>query len=585
MLAFPHVSDSTQANSLGRGLQMIKNRKQLVQAMGTAAIALSAAGMALMPGTAQADFPGALWSVEHVAVTVAPGAAIADSAALKGRIAASLRRANDTYFYGERPAKMTVRILSDNAMTIALVDRKTGAVVTEMRDLSPQTDISAGALAWMDGLTCASLDCATATQAPTALAAAPVRTAPQDTATGRLGEILPDARAATVREVIETATELAHHDRREGVPPIPAARPQQTAQMPQTLGRIQVARTQPRALDTYADPIRIARFNTEQLGRLSYTPADKLVLATPPSTTLSDAQPPALRRESSTAVGRLFESVARLFGFVEPTPEAAFAPRPAGAASSIAAAPRSALAVKPTATWRLQPSTRTALELPEPRLAALAPSSAATATRPGFRGIRVVPSPGLLPPRSSRQTSASNAGIVTPIRVAAAPAPAVNRNLSVKLDRKLLNSYAPGAFGQLFSSYQNEKAKVLLVAGRDDAGERNRTVDSILASRGLVLDADRFAKAERVFWGGKTGSRNFWISLPQVAPARFVLVASDTASVIAKVHAGSGNGVRVSDAVAKALGMQSGMWSDIQIVALRETERTARRRDRVRIVR
>ena len=191
-----------------------------------------------------------------------------------------------------------------------------------------------------------------------------------------------------------------------------------------------------------------------------------------------------------------------------------------------------------------------------------------------FTGLRLVPSPGLRPPAPREEQSGP---VVAPIRVTSVRAAETRAlqnkaNLSVKLSPELFNKYTPSALKHLFGSYGNQNAKVALVADEPGAGG---SVDRVLAARGLALDSNRYARAERVYWGGTSGSRGFWIAMPRVAPSAFVLVASAKASVIANVHP-SGNGVRVSDAVAEALGMREGSWSDVQIVALKQLDRTAR---------
>ena len=529
---------------------------------------------------AHADYPGALWSVDSVDIRFDSGAALTlDQQTIRDRVGAGLRKANDTYFFGDRPVRMQVTITGADSMLVTLTDRNSGEALVQAERIAIADGVTAGALAWMDGLECAGVDCAAGLPA---LAAAPAPATP--------GAADISARALTSTAPQKAAPGLASSVVAKGMP-IPRPRPSGEAASGSaidlaSLGSISIGKTSSPSLDDAA-PIRIARFNIEGLGDISYAASDRLVIAEPRGAAV--AAVPRRTATERTLFGRLFFGLARFLGISDtPAPEEdasqlALAPAQSAPAAPSAVAPAAATQpFQPSARWRLSQPPAASTSSGE-RLAALGTGTVSlptpTATpqarqTPLYTGLRVVPSPGLRPPAPRSEQAGA---VVTPIRVASLqPTPREQQsrgNLSVRLSPELFNKYSPKAFEHLLGSYGNQNAKVRLVADEPGSGG---SVDRVLAARGLKLDRDRYARAERVYWGGETGSRGFWISMPRVPPSAFVLIASPKASVIANVQAG-GNGVRVSDAVAEALGMRAGTWSDVQVVALRQLDRTAQR--------
>ena len=583
--------------------------RELRSCLGAASLAFSGLLLAAAPAKA-GDYPGALWSVQIVELS---GAQALDET-LKARIRSGLRSANNAYFHGDRPVRMKVRVTGPDTMKITVVDARTGAVLLRSGATPMGADrdqITGTALAWMDGLQCAAVNCGEEQAAPTALAQAapstPVKAA---------RETEPTFPQATV---LARADKPARASARVASQPAKAKDPVATRVAPAepkvALAGLESTRISRNPdLTGFAEPIRIARFDATGLNQISYADGDQLVLADPrqpvaaPSAIAAPATEPA-PREDSTMIGRFFTSVASFLGFGgEPEPQRAVATaRPAPAivpASAPATAPASAPAsapatapvtapatvvdaaapFTPSARWQnsaREPSQVQAAAPVETRVAAL--GSAATVPNPGTRsdvapppGLKVFLSPGLrMPVRSEEVASGAT---VTPIRFARATprdrGAAGADQLKVKLDPEVLGRYSPKMAQRLFGSYGNRKAKVKLVA--DPSGRGGGSVDRILAARGLALASEDYARAERIFWEGNSGSRGFWISVPANVPARYVLVASSKASVIADVHQ-RGTRVRVSDAVAKALGLNQGDWSDVQVIALRQLGTSARR--------
>lgn len=527
----------------------------MVKAHSTWTLLCGAAALALMAGTARADYPGALWSVDAVEVTGAEG----DQA---GQIRAALRTASQTYFFGDRAVKVEVRVTGPDAAVLSVVDRATGAEMARTGTMALSGDLGEAALAWMGSLECAALDCLPGAGG-TQLAAAPMAVTPAVEAPAAVASVA-------------------------GAVPVPAPRPGAAPGL-EGLDRVRLARTPDL---TNAEPIRIARFNTAGIASLGYSDSDTLVLAEPGATGATAPANPG----GSTLVGRFLSSVVSFLGFGSATavaPAAALpaATQPRTVAQPAVTAPTATERFRPSEQWRLTPRAEPQAGV---QIAALDPSAATTPVAPATpaataapapqavsaTGLRLVPSPGLRLPAPRQEAGAA---VVTPIRFAAvspgaARAAATPKNLSVKIDPEVFGRYSAASLGRLFGSYGNRNAKVRLVADDDSGG----SVDRILASRGLELDSDRFAKAERVYWSGNSGSRGFWISMPQTAPSKYLLIASKKASVIANVYS-RGTSVRVSDAVAEALGMQAGGWSDVQVIALKEISQTAGTRTRSRV--
>ena len=546
-------------------------------------LALAAALATLLTSPASADYPGAMWSVDQIQIT---GATDAQAQAIR----TGLGKANNTYFYGDHPVAMSVKVTGADAMVVTLTDIASGKVLSRTAPIALDADLTGEALAWMDKLECTSADCLGG-GTETALAAVHIPELPAS-GTPERAQIVAAAKVPNLSGTVSTAIA-------KGMP-MPKPRPGTgLAALDLTgLEQIRIAKTPDPKLLEGAEPIRVARFNAANLGNISYAASDRLVLAQPRTAAVAPVAP-RLSATERTLFGRLFFGLARFLGISgssQPDTQLAAAP------AQQAPATTSARALAPTTTtptqpfqpserWRLTPQTTAPAVAPaaEQRVAALGNTTISTPSAsqplqpaqqpqqavPEFTGLRLVPSPGLRPPAPRDDQSGP---VVTPIRVASLRATPNqggqgNGDLSVRLSPELFTKYTPQAFKHLFGSYGNQNAKVALVADEPGSGG---SVDRVLASRGLELDSGRYAKAERVYWGGQTGSCGFWISMPRVPPSAFVLIASNKASVIANVHT-SGNGVRVSDAVADALGMRAGTWSDVQVVALRQLDRTARR--------
>lgn len=568
---------------------------------------------ALLAGGASADHPGALWSIERLDVR-ADGATAAQVSAAR----LSLMQANETYFYGDQAVRMVARVSGDGSVRVDVLDARSGATLIRAARLD---DLGRTALAWMDGLDCTAGHCGNAAQtqlaavaedgaAPAAVAKAMTPAKPTTQV-----EAKPVAWPKKVNGVIAEAAPQT----RTAAAPMPRPRPGtelSTAPDLAALRRVSLARNPVPVPDASVPPIRISRFDTRGLGPISYGADDELILGEP--RTLAPAnravsQPQAT--PSRSLIGRWVDKVATLLGIADapaPKPKAIAAVRaPQPTASSIVP---QGTALKPTSRWatnddaRQEPlrlaaldpaSSGAALRLTPPqteapttqgaaaaganraptdgpRLVVRAPGTATGSSLPlpaAAQGIRVLPSPGLGLPRPQGQPT--DAVQVTPIRLTPArPTRRSDTKLAVKLHPEVLGRYSTSVAERLFGSYGRPNAPLRLVS---EDGGGGRSVDSILARRDLALDSDRYAKAERIFWSGRSGSRGFWISLPQVLRSDFVLVASDKASVIANVYP-RGASVQVSDAVAKALGLSPGQWSDVQIIALKKLERTAGRR-------
>lgn len=562
--------------------------------------------MAIGAGAAAADYPGALWSVERLEVK-----ASADGPALTQTVQGALRRANEVYFFGERPVRMVATVTGAGTMEVSVIDTLTGAPLLEGASIAFTDDgagIEASVLAWMDELTCTSTGCGQ--PQPTMLAATSVVAPEADRKVAAVATPVSPAAKLTApawpQQITGVLARAETMGTAQGAIPgqsiIPAARPG-AGPTPDLDGlrSMAIARNPDTDLNALAPPVRISRFDTSGLGPISYGAEDQLIIGEPRAlapATQTLPQPQASPR-ASTAVGRWFDSLASLFGFGAPA-------KPAPAPTVLAAAPAAQTAtggyvqqgtpLLPAERWRLDPeparagqsseslrvaslgsdTVGTSTSLPAP---AAASADARSADVPGYPGLRRVPSPGLGLPQ--RLDESLDAPVVTPIRVASAGAAAaaggVPRDLSVRIAPEVFGRYSVASAEQLFGGYGQPNAKVRLVTADSATGPANtQSVEQILSSRGLALDAANYAKAERIFWSGETGSRGFWISLPRIAPSSFVLVASAKGSVIANVYP-RGSAIQVSDGVAKALGLDSGSWSDVQIIALRQLDRSAAR--------
>lgn len=561
---------------------------------------------ALMAGSAWADHPGALWSVDRLEVR----AVDADAEALRADVQSALRAANEVYFYGDQPVRMVATVTAAGRVSVDLIDIATGEAL--IRDAKLGADgFETEVLAWMDGLDCADGSCGGET--PVQIAAAPaIETATaQPVATGSNAPATV-AWPQKVTGVLSTEApqQIARADTNT---PLPRPRPGAEA-TPGLDGLRSVAIA--RKPDLSIAPIRISRFDTRGLSPISYSADDQLVLRVPLARvpTATQALPKPQETPPQTLIGRWVDSLAGFLGIAEPEqrqPGAKVAALPSSSIDTVSAYAPQGTALEPSEQWKPKPSAaasdqrvaalntspvggrstlpipqaaRSALPQAEPKPARQPVSSAPVPAQPALAtpaytstGLRIVRSPGLGLPKPYAEAAASPQ--VTPIRLAQAGRGArngVNKDLAVKIHPEVFGKYSSAAAERLFGGY-GSGAPVRLVSAAQEAGGSGQSVDRILANRGLALDGDRYAKAERVFWSGRTGSRGFWITLPQVSASTYVLVASSEASVIANVYA-RGSSVQVSDAVAKALGLAAGQWSDVQIIALKPVDRTAARK-------
>ncbi|MEM1298717.1 MAG: hypothetical protein AAGH68_05495 [Pseudomonadota bacterium] len=566
------------------------------------AVALTAA---LMAGTAWADHPGAIWSVERLEVR-ANGAA---AEALRGDVHSALRAANEVYFYGAQPVRMVATVSGSGRVSVDLIDIATGEVLIRGAKMGAD-GLETEVLAWMDGL-----DCAGGTCGGDAPAESTVQIAAAPAAQPVKAKAAEPAKVAWPQKVtgVLSPEEPQQIARAETGQPVPRPRPGAEA-TPDLDGLRSVAIA--RNPDLSIKPIRISRFDTRGLSPISYSADDRLVLRVPLARvpTATQTLPKPQEAPSKTLVGRWVDSVASFLGFSEPEPPKpgrTVAALPSSSIDTVSAYAPSGTALEPSEQWKPKPaapaaeqrvaalsttpvggrstlpapqSARSALPQAEPRPARQAVASASTpvppvAAAPEYTstGLKIVRSPGLGLPKPYADSAASPQ--VTPIRLAQASRGArngVKKDLAVKIHPEVFGKYSSAAAERLFGGY-GSSAPVRLVSAAPEASGSSQSVDRILANRGLALDSKRYAKAERVFWSGRTGSRGFWITLPQVSASSYVLVASSKASVIANVYA-RGSSVQVSDAVAKALGLAPGQWSDVQIIALKPVDRTAARK-------
>ena len=581
----------------------------------------------VLPMAAEAgEHPGALWSVERLEVKADGGAADA----LRTQVRSALRTANEVYFYGNRPVRMVAHVTASGAVTLDVMDSGTGAVL--VRDARFDAASGAGgfeteALAWMEALDCGDGRCAEVGQTRLASATADPVAQPHVTgvdATAKTANAPAPDQQTWPKKVTGVLTASAPAAETEQLAWVPKPRPtskSNTDPTPDLAGLRSVALA--RNPDPTVPPIRISRFDTSGLSPISYSPDDQLVLGGPRTLAPATQALPQPQQAPRTLIGRWVDNVTSFLGFQDTSTPAArpatpkLASRGDGTAVSgfapegtpLTPAPRWKANTEEPTTTRLAaldptpvggrsrlPAPRSATEAAgapatetpnAPASAALTPAALALATASTgaaaqavptttATGLRIVRSPGLGVPRAAASPLASP--LVTPIRVASASGTgSSSQNLSIRLHPEIFGRYSTQAANKLLTGRQGTDAPVRLVtSGSSENPGSGTSVDRVLAKRGLALDSDKFAKAERIFWSGRTGSRGFWISLPQAAPSNFVLVASSKASVIANVFP-RGSAVQVSDSVAEALGLKPGEWSDVQIVALKQADRTASR--------
>lgn len=526
----------------------------------------------LSPTIAKADFPGEMWSVERVSVSVASEVAYGnvDAATLESRVRQGLHKANQIYFYGTHPVRMDVKVLSADTMSVTIRDQLTGALLghTGRINLADNPgDVRDIALAWMDGLECTGSNCAGSAGPVIAAAPTSVPSAPLQVTSGSSSETLPETAIVTVAKAGPADFDTI---------PVPVAAPHSRV----VDATVTVARN-PNPSD-YAT-IRIARFNLANVAQFSYAATDPISGGNQGTLVSSSGiAAPVQSDDGSTAVGRFFSRLGQFLGLVdEPARTVSPVAQPAvqGArvvltnpGASSGSAVRASAPVQPVPSFGIpQPEVTSTQQIQQ--IAALAPSGSVGA------GIVRIPSPGLGLPTASE--ALPEQPDIAPIRVASVtPQRARNEPFSIRLDPGVLSQATPEAVDQLLGAYGNPARRLQLVASGDESGGRSG-VDRILSSRGLILADDLYAKAERVYWSGNSGSRGYWVNVPGGVPSRFVLIAGRNASVIASVH-NQGGAVQVSDAVASALGMRAGGWSDIQVIALRQASTTAEQRSRTR---
>ena len=118
------------------------------------------------------------------------------------QIRRGIQQASDIYFFGDRPARLKAELLPGTApaVRLSLIERAGGTIVARSSALrlSDRSDaVQTAALAWMEGLTCASAGCAALPQADQ-----PVRVAKARLATEYDAAKLPTATASIGTETV-----------------------------------------------------------------------------------------------------------------------------------------------------------------------------------------------------------------------------------------------------------------------------------------------------------------------------------------------------------------------------------------------
>lgn len=279
-------------------------RRLLTSFLSSAAISCGAAGSAL------ADHPGAHWSVSLVEVEIDPALdAAVDHDEVVGTVRSSLRRANQAYFYGDMPVRMKVSVRGGGAPVadILIIDGFSGSVLAEARDLALDGDaLSDRALAWMDGLACASGVCESVPAATAVATKTPARPTTRETTAA--GPVTPATPGSVSDEAVLAAV-------------IPVPRPGTMARgAGADLVGSAIGRTAPSQPTASLERVRLARFDTTGLGDITYGDQDRLVLAVPVARSGERAISSSRRGNSdggATVIGQMVDSFVSLIGLGE----------------------------------------------------------------------------------------------------------------------------------------------------------------------------------------------------------------------------------------------------------------------------
>ena len=583
------------------------------------AIAL-ALGMTAAPALAE-EHPGALWHVELLEISGAEGGSALGS---------GLRRANETYFYGDHPVRMKA-VVTAGQMNITIRDAQSGSILARVRGLDAGEDgaaVQEVALAWMDGLSCGARNCGGET---TAFAEAPSATAPAST-TEAIGTVQQAARSGSDR-VAEYPVRLT----RAEAATVPLPRPKPAPDLVRGI----IARNPDPDWQGY-NIARFARLGPGVDRDLSYGPNDTITLGdeqllqrrigrlTPDDTELRSESvlgkmvddflqiftPDLKRAERDLTTAALTprrpvpeavrepERLARLgdptavvpapaspdedevTALINPTP-----PAPRQGAPAPRRRPNTALAARaaerrapnpepfrPTARWRLAATEDDARTVgrqqsvearPSTEIASLGDSFRITAVQPLARPVTEPLTVSLAPGLGDEDLpppAAARPTVVLPRQTA--PKPEGSGPLRVRIHPDVFASRDQTLLDRLFNAGPAAEGEAVAPPVDTPAAPPAQLV-AALAQRGLALDAETYAVTTRVYWTGRSGSRGFWISLPRYISSGLVLIGNEAASVVSEVRNRPGP-VRISDEVAEALDMRPGAWSDIQVIALKE---------------
>lgn len=555
---------------------------------------------------ALAEYPGEVWSVEAISIKIVDQA---EKGLAKSTVRRALQGANDVYFYGEDAARLHAEISGGDAPTLrlSLHGRNSGGVIARSAPMpvSGNADsIRTVALAWMETLTCARAGCASAPEA-----SQPVRVAK-----ARLD-------VAPTRSTADQIDAPAIQSRVAGIP-LPKPRPGSTP----VSGRSSKAKLDGsglagKDLGFAAVPIQIALSVPREVGALTYTDADQLILddsvqvarvsPNAPVAAVPVRPAPAVRtvpkapQADTSIVGRWLSKVADFLGIK----------RPETATGSATPVQTPALQASASAVQQPKPAESTTVAtIPESSLAAAVPvpqpsqapaqSLWRRATEPvtlinpidRFRPAGTVPAlsdgeriavaetqaPITDPANASRAAEVLlTRDLLRPVQrplvdsgtTTVVAAPRVTRtNLSVRLAPELLRQYNQGGLASAATARQRSTGN----ASRKISGpllDDSSKLNAILRERGMAVDIAGYNRFERIYSSG-TEQEGFWISLPNAVNAKFVLVSGPDASVIASVRRRPGI-ARASSGVAEALELKPREWARLRVIGLKVMNRSA----------
>ncbi|MEO1494089.1 MAG: hypothetical protein AAFV19_18200 [Pseudomonadota bacterium] len=290
-------------------------RRMLTGFVSSAAIVCGA------PAIALADHPGAVWSVSLVEAVIHPALeAEIDRDAVIASVRSGMRRANQTYFYGDLPVRMKVFVRGAGAPVadIVITDGLSGAVLAEARGLALDGDALADrALAWMDGLECAGGVCGAGGSSAIAAAPAAETAASGGAASDPVAKTAGSTRSAKAREQGSPAIAAV----------VPVPRPTALAQAKEAdLIGSSIGRSVATLPEAAVAGVHLARLDTTGLRNITYGEADRLVLADPVPRPLERPISSSRRANPTsdmTIVEQMFESLAQLIGLGNETTQEA----------------------------------------------------------------------------------------------------------------------------------------------------------------------------------------------------------------------------------------------------------------------